>query len=89
MLKKKKEEKKIYGKIFLNVNMAEDTAYDLHFIELSKNVRHSEVSYSLFRFMSKVEGRQHVTRGFSFLALLHTSVQSCRQECIRSPLNHK
>lgn len=69
--------------------MAEGTACDLHFIASSKSVRRSEVSYSLFRFMSKVEGRQHVTRGFSSLALLHTSVQSCRQECIRNPLNHK
>lgn len=31
---------------FLNVNMAEDTACDMHFIESSKNVRYSEVSYS-------------------------------------------
>lgn len=52
----------------LTVNMAEDTACDMHFTELSKNVRYSEVSYSVFRFMSKVEGRHHVTRGFSSLA---------------------
>lgn len=73
----------------LTVNMAEDTACDTHFIELSKNVRYSEVSYSVFRFMSKVEGRHHVTRGFSSLALLHTSMRCCRQECIRSTLDHK
>lgn len=32
---------------FLTVNMAEDTACDMHFIELSKNVRYSGVMFSV------------------------------------------